>query len=220
MIDNCPDVQNPAQVDADGDCRGDACEPTAITIFDLQDASRPRHPPEGFPVFVDDVVVTAAYGRGVFVEEPDGGPFAGILVYTGSPTGLEPGDRVDVGGTYREYAGASEIASPTIVRLGSGASPPPQTVRPADVATGGAFAEVYEGVLIVVEDVTVTDPNPDAPADYGEFRVTGGLRVDDLVHAVRPDPAAGDAFARIAGVLHFSYGEFKLEPRSTADVAP
>ena len=31
------------------------------------------------------------------------------------------------------------------------------------IATGGADAEAYESVLVRVENVDVTDPNPDAP---------------------------------------------------------
>ena len=46
VIDNCPDVQNPAQVDADG--RPRRLRADGDHDLDLQDASRPRHPPEGF----------------------------------------------------------------------------------------------------------------------------------------------------------------------------
>ncbi|MBI5488097.1 MAG: hypothetical protein HY905_12260 [Deltaproteobacteria bacterium] len=220
VIDNCPRVQNPSQADADGDGTGDACERTALTIYDVQDAARPLHPAEGSTVFFEDVVVTAVFADGAFVQEPGGGPYGGILVYAGSAPAVAVGDRVDVSGTYEEYAGESEISSPVLTRRGAGTPAVPEVVLPADVATGGSLAESYEGVLVVVESVAVTDANPDAPADYNEFEVDGALRVDDAFYRILPDPVPGNTFSRLAGVLRFTHADFKLEPRGAGDVVP
>ena len=67
--------------------------------------------------------------------------------------------------------------------------------------------------------VTVTSSNPDAPGDYGEFLVTGGLRVadtlyDDLVHG----PAVGTSYTSLTGILTFTFGNHKLAPRDAADL--
>jgi hypothetical protein len=217
-VDNCPRVPNPGQEDADGNGVGDVCEVTALTIYDVRDLTRPLHPTEGSAVTVDGVVVTAVYSRGAFVQEPGGGPFSGILVYLGSLPTVAVGDIVDVSGTYEEYSGDSEISSPTITVTGSGTPLAPEVVVPADVATGGPMGEGYEGVLVSIEGVAVTNANPDAPAEYNEFAVTAGLRVDDMIYLIAPDPVVGDTFTRITGVLHFTYGDFKLEPRDAADV--
>ena len=52
----------------------------------------------------------------------------------------------------------------------------------------------------------------------GEFEVTGGLRVDDDLFAVTPDPILGDSFSSITGVLNYGFENRKLLPRSAADV--
>ena len=147
VIDNCPDVQNPAQVDADGR--------PATPASRRRSRSRPAGrlaaaaPLPRASGLVDDVVVTAAYGRGVFVEEPDGGPSPA----SSFTPGLRPASARRPGRRRRHLPGICrrpEIACPrSCARFRRLAAP--------DRATGGrrhgrAFAEVYEGVLIAVED--------------------------------------------------------------------
>ena len=217
--DNCVGVPNTDQADTDGDGTGDACELAPITIYDIQDLARPRHPLEGSAVEVHGVNVTALWPtNGCFVQEPGGGPYSGILAYADGDCGVAIGDVVDVTGTYTEYSGESEINDAVVTRVSAGTALLPDTVSSADVSTTGAMAEPYEGVLVRIEAVTVTNANPDAPSDYNEFSVTGNLRVDDAFYRILPDPVVGDAFLRITGILRYTYSNTKLEPRSAADV--
>jgi hypothetical protein len=74
-------------------------------------------------------------------------------------------------------------------------------------------------VVIRVENVEVTNANPDGPDnDYGEFEVGGSLRVDDRLHEVTPDPVDGDTFDALVGPLYFSFNNSKLLPRDENDV--
>ena len=109
----------------------------------------------------------------------------------------------------------------TIEISGNGPAPAPTVINdPASIATGGAMAENYEGCLVQVDMVTVTDENPDAPDDFGEFAVTGDLRIDDLFFTMMDwiDPAMGTPYASITGLLNYSFSNFKLEPRDLGDL--
>ncbi|MBN1946623.1 MAG: hypothetical protein JW797_13195, partial [Bradymonadales bacterium] len=94
----------------------------------------------------------------------------------------------------------------------------PETVNAADVATDGSLAEAYEGVLVQVVDVSITEIRDEG--QYGVFEITGGLLVDDTLYYYTDtyNLVVGNEFDRIAGVLDYSYGERKLYPRSAADL--
>ncbi len=197
-------------------------------IYDIQQGMVP----EGQVVKLEGVVASsgltwsADVDASFFVQEPDGGAFSGIQVFVADTTGLsvEPGDELTIVGTYDEFFDMSQIEvadAAGITVLGSGPAPAPELIAdPASVATGGAMAEDYEGVLVRVEDVEVIDANPDAPMEFGEFAVTGDLRVDDLFFALADwtKPALGTMYSSISGVLVYSFSNFKLEPRDNADL--
>lgn len=243
--DNCPVDYNPLQEDAEPDGKGDACDACpndanpgdmlcpgiATTIYAVQDVNHVDHPDEGTRVQVD-CIITALSARMAWCQDAGGGHYSGIAVYAGSTPVLDDGftpvslgDRVTLHGDYHESYGVSELTNPTFVFQSSGTVPPPELVTPAAVATGGSLAEAYEGVFIRVQNVTVTDDNPDDPNDYDEFEVTGGLRIDDLVvdgggtgGQLDNTFSVGTAFVDIAGVHHYSYNDFKLLPRRVSDL--
>jgi DNA/RNA endonuclease YhcR with UshA esterase domain len=201
--------------------------PTDATIPDIQQGMFE----EGTFVTVTDVIASSGLtwsdgtDASFFVQDPAGGPFSGIQVFVADTTGLTvaPGDQMTLTGTYTEYNDMSQIAlgdASAIMVGSSGPAPTPAVVDPAMIATGGAMSEDYEGVLVSVENVMVTDENPDAPMEYGEFVVTGGLRVDDEFFAMADwtKPAVGQSYASITGPLVYGFDNFKLEPRDAADL--
>ena len=102
---------------------------------------------------------------------------------------------------------------------GADTVPDPIPVDACDVATGGADAERYESMLLVVSDVSVTNANPDDPSDYDEFEVAGCLRVDDFLYDALDQPVEGTDYTSITGVLNYSFSNFKLAPRDAEDLA-
>lgn len=197
-----------------------------VSIYAIQDTSDPSHPSVDSTVTVNNVIVTANSRSFLFVQEPDGGPFSGIFVEEGDLdiSSLTPGTRVDIVGTYTENAGAfgieglSTINATSITQIASDNPPEPQPVAITDI-DDEAGAEPFEGVLIRVVDLQVTDANPDGPdEDFGEFVVNDAMRVDDLLFAIDPDPVAGATMDSISGILNFSFTNFKILPRSAADV--
>ncbi|MBN2357830.1 MAG: thrombospondin type 3 repeat-containing protein [Deltaproteobacteria bacterium] len=239
-VDNCPGVPNPApQSDRDNDGHGDPCDPCPdvanpgnagcpTTIHDIQDIASASHPDVGSRVAFE-CAVTAVGLKGIWCQERSGGAWSGIYVYanatptandgTATPRTPVRGDDLRIDGVYSEYFDMTEIESPTLTWLRSGAVLAPAVVDAADVANGGSLAEQYEGVLIRVNDVTVTVQNADAPGDYDEFAVTGGLRVDDLIYQELDNTfAVGTSFSALVGPLHYSFSNFKILPRDANDV--
>ena len=192
-------------------------------IYDLQDPQCPDHVSwsvgqSAVSVVLKNVVVSAVFGDTLFVQEEGGGAYSGISVYThGMPTqDLVPGDRVTITGGYSEFYEVSQVYLEDWDVTSSGEAPGAWTApHPAHIAKGDV-AEMLEGVLVRVVDIETTHTQPDCPHDYGEFEVTGGLRIDDMGHHWQA--RLGDDFSSITGPLHYSFGNYKVEPRNEDDI--
>jgi hypothetical protein len=90
------------------------------------------------------------------------------------------------------------------------------------------MSESFESVLVKVTSVEITDVNPDAPSNFGEWVIddgTGPLRVDDrgsytfsTTDDTSPDfLPLGTTIESLTGVLDFSFSNFKLQPRDNND---
>ena len=233
--DNCPWLANADQADMDGDGKGDGCDPCpeeynpgdvgcTFSLSDIRDPSSALHPGEGSDVRVEGVIVTGIRsGSGLYVQEPDADMYGGIFIYDGgtySSGAVNVGDVITVSGVYSEYYGLSQIGGPEITVTGTGESVEPIVVETTcDVGTDGPLAEPLEGMVVSVSDVAVTNSNPDAPSDYGEFELDECLRVDDqLSEVLVPQPPEGTTYSTLTGVLTYTYGHAKLEPRGLEDV--
>jgi len=151
---------------------------------------------------------------GYFVGTTDGGANNGIqLVVPASVSAdLELGDVVDIEGETMEYYCRSQLKASKVTTTGT-ADVPAATVLTAAIAADAAVMETYEGTLVSVENVTVTEVN-----QYDEFAVTGDIWVGD-VYTTNYQANIGDELTTITGVLDFSYGKYKILPRDAADVA-
>src|SRR5690606_36563744 len=100
---------------------------------------------------------------------------------------------------------------------GTDTVPEPIVGAPPDLVDA-ATAEPYEGVLVRVEGVTVAT----AADNFGEWTVGAGPPVDDLFFAMGdwPKPNPGDTFTSITAPLHYSFENYKLVPRTAADLVP
>jgi cytosine/adenosine deaminase-related metal-dependent hydrolase len=245
-MDNCPEAANPDQADKDMDGHGDVCDscaepnpgtpicpPPAIAIKTIRDPMDPKHPAQGTLVTIAEAYVTAVRpaagtSRGFYVQDTTLTPYSGIFIFTGSTTPtVKIGNKVRITGSYTEFNGLSEVGTPIVTILDAGTMLPfdPITVaNPSGLATGGAEAEGYESMLVRVDGVAIVNQNPDAPNDYDEFAVTGNLRIDDQITDAVKDMGlnnacpVGASFTSIVGVHGFSFANFKLMPRSKADV--
>ncbi len=237
--DNCPDRRNTDQADDDADMRGNICDPCPNTANPIPaacpstvyDVKTGRIAVNADVSFVG-VVVTAVYRQGIWVQSDadtmGGAPSAdnsAIFIFTSSMPTVAVGDRVNASGKVTDYFGMKQITMVTVTRTASGVVlPAPVVVTDAEITTGGSRAAALEGVLVRIENVTVSAINPPAGAGErdptNEFVIGATLRVDDFLFLAAPFPAVGATFTSITGVLSFRNGSSKLLPRTAADLVP
>ncbi len=133
--------------------------------------------------------------------------------------GLKEGDVINVQGDYVEFYCNSELKAKAITVTDNTSEPKPLDVTPGDFDN----PEKLEGVLVRLKNVTVTNANPDAPKDYGNFQVANKVLVGNLfrvsyMNKGTSQRAVGDVFDSLVGVVNYAYGQYVLEPRSDADL--
>ncbi len=192
-----------------------------LTCAEVQGAAG-SSPYEGQVVTVTGVVTvggTELYSSdGIYavLSDPDGGPWSGLALYGDSVESLVRGDSIAITGTVQEYYGMTEIGFPTSIEiLGTGAAlPAPAAVPTTDITEAGG-AEQWEGVLVEITDAIVM-----SVGSYGQYEVddgSGACLVDDMGD-YSYNPTVGDTLYRAAGVVWYSFSEWKLEPRDDDDL--
>ena len=201
---------------------------SATTVYDIQyteeagDGTYPS-PLVDTEVTVTGIVAAANYGGDgkFFLTDPEGGAWSGIFVYD-FEVGPALGDEVEVTGTVVEYYGLSEISYCTITILSSGNTVPAPIQISALNLVIPAQAEQYEGCLVQIDGLEVTEGQD----DHGQWYVedaTGECQVDDgFFYLDEVEPAIvivpGTTYARIIGCVDYSYDEYAIHPRTPEDL--
>jgi len=179
-------------------------------------------------------IVTASTGifhpGKTFIEDQKGGAYSGILIWDSTATlYANEGDKVRVTGEVFEDDGMTEILIDSYEIISTG-NPLPEIemVLTGDIssdAQNAALAEIYEGVLVRVNDVYISDNN----LGNGEWEVNNiegacdGLRGlcridDDAENLFYEVPSTGTPLSSITGIFVYSDNNFKLEPRYLSDI--
>jgi hypothetical protein len=218
-----------------GNGGGDGGGGGEVTIFDIQNESMPA----GTAVTVRGVVITAidTYGGrtgAIYVQEPEGGAFSGVVISLTDATGanFSVGDLVDVeNGLKDEFALSDDTTGRTITQIGTGSGfnitkvgdgtvPDPEVVLPWDLATDDDEAEKWEGVLVKFENVSaLTSPFGVTMTDdtLKEMRITGPFLVSSSLTELADTIMREDCFAEVVGIGDYFFN-YKLLPRSSADL--
>ncbi len=202
---------------------GPIVDGSVVTIYDVQQGRVPL----GTSVRIQDVVVSSPINvakGAVFVQDPMGGPHSGLYLFIAAEVAqsisLAPGDVVSVFGEYGEFYDSSQLSireTTDLEIVGQGQAPMPLVVPAEDLVVSSQAAEQYESVLVQVQDVAVTN----ADLDFGDWEVAGGTVVSNFFLDAQQTaivPTAGSTYASISGPLLFSFGAFKIAPRTLADV--
>ncbi|HWB76861.1 MAG TPA: hypothetical protein VG755_17965 [Nannocystaceae bacterium] len=157
-------------------------------------------------------------GRELFVQDPAGGPWSGLrVVANGFDLGelLDPGDAADLVGvvvTFEGFVALEVVRESDVVRTGTVGLPMATPVTLADLAPAAPTARQYEGVVVQIADVTVTDAHP----CIGELVLDHVVRVDDRFVPGDLDAfEAGAAVSSVYGVFVRASGSYELAPPAT-----
>ncbi len=198
-----------------------------VTIRDIQYTTDPSgdSPLVGQTVTFTGIVTATAsqyppYNGGFLVQDSSGS-WHGVYVYLNHMVvDVSVGDSVRVTGEVSEYYGLTEVtigSESDVTILASGRPvPQPAVVTTSQIANDSSVAEPYECVLVEVHDAVVTNDN----LGYGQWEVddgTGPAIVDDA-YPYSYSPSVGDTLIILRGVMTYSYGEYKLEPRGDNDI--
>lgn len=176
--------------------------------------------------------------HGYYVADPAGGNTNnGVYVVIGktAATAFAPGDVVDIVGDLLEYYCLTEININTtkggsMTKTGTANIPAPVVLDAALLANGGtgdkAAVEPYEGMIVTVQNVAVT-ANPAADTKNW-FEVGTGIGIaKDFTYAADTGgtapftgtaPAVGTQLTSITGALKYTYGKYRIAPRTDADL--
>lgn len=160
-------------------------------------------------------IVTATYGNDFYIQNGEG-IRSGIYIYSSS---IFPvlGDSVIVTGEVSEYNNLTEFAFPDEVFILTSNNPIPE---PITINTGDLANEDYEGVLVKVNNVTVTYATFNFD-DYGAWRVndgTGECIIHNTEEGFEYPATLAEQIGAISGICNYNYGEWKIDLRMEDDV--
>ncbi len=240
----------------DSDCWANAALevcPAAVTtsIAAIQDPNHPEHitildGESRVRVRVQCVTVTSAvktdrWGTPTFFAQatfpPNDVRYQGIeMLVIGATPSVFVGDRINVVGFYSENAGASVIQVGKVEIAGGGdcGGEPVEVVTPAPRLTqdlvNPIYAEPYEGVLVQLAAVVVTDVNvesrPGVDPELDDFAVLELSAPTTLVSLIvdtrfaAQTPEEGQVFGYLTGQVTYSWGRFRVAPRAAIDYGP
>jgi len=214
--------------DTTGDPTGDTDDSSTgdqpgNTIYEVQDGTLAE---DDFVELID-VVVTGIALNGIFVQEPAGGEYSGVFVFSGMGgpdiSDAQVGDVIEISGVVDEYFDFTQVRIDDGTYVNNGAGDP-LVAEVVDIATLGDLVtgEPWESVLVRIEgDLSVTGINM-----FDEFTVVESgdeLLIDNYCYDVLASGefdglAVGSDFTAIQGPLNYSFDNFKIAPRASDDL--
>ena len=149
---------------------------------------------------------------GYFIQDGEG-PWNGIFVYDNTQA-PEIGDEVIIEGEVQEFYDVTELVNVSFFETVSQGNEVP---APSVVTTGElAASEAYEGCLVQIVNAVCVNPD----ADYGEAIFddgSGEVKTNDYMY-LPEDGWIQDEYYSITGCIHYTFEEYKIEPRYAEDI--
>jgi predicted extracellular nuclease len=194
--------------------------------------------PEGTVVTVTGTLtavdtLNAASTKKFYLQDKSASQYGGLYVFFGSTSlpadviASNIGKKFTVTGTYQEWFDQTQISNTTSVTMLADLADPiaPISVPVGDINNSGSLAEPYEGMLVSISDLVVTNSNPDAPSDdFGEMEVTENItsdiiRIDDdLYDGVEYVRTLSTPYSIITGIAVYTHSNRKVIPRDENDI--
>ncbi|MCK5051881.1 MAG: T9SS type A sorting domain-containing protein [Candidatus Cloacimonetes bacterium] len=182
---------------------------TPYTIYEIQYSTTGPSPHEGELVETSGIV-TAKFENYFFIQ--DGiGAWNGIVVYPLQE--VEVGDDITISGSVLEYNDKTEITDIINMTILGSADLPEPVILNADILSS---TEDYESVLAKIQNVIVSNED----LGYGEWEVEdqSGTCIIGGLGDYTYEPLLGEMIYNLTGVVDYTYGNFKLEPRDDDDI--
>ncbi len=167
-------------------------------------------------VTLENVVATSVSvsGKGFFVQDAGGGEYSGIYVYTDTTAvTVAVGDVLTITGEVDEYYDLTELKvtdAADVVKSGTA------SVTATTLSAEPSDWEPYEGVLVTISGGLSLTGDADS---YGVAATSwSSLFVDDLLYDYDGTYGSGDSFPTATGLIDYSFSQWKLLPRSAADL--
>jgi hypothetical protein len=211
---------------------GTGCRPLATSVVAAQTQTKPE------AADLTNVFITArddvGTSKGIWVADSlTAAANNGVYVYTGSTLGadLVVGATIKVQGTIDEFDVApagqqamgdtvTEVTGGTPMLVAAPGEPPTaMIVEPATLSDIGAPGEAYEGVLVQVNTVKVTQALMN-----GQFELTANdgakIIMDDEAFVLPAAPAVGTCYGSVTGVMHVQVTDDirTINPRGLTDL--
>jgi len=197
------DIQFTKEIGVGEDCYPSEFEGQNVEVTGVVTAVRPD---QDYPNF--------------FFQDPNKKEWAGIFIYIDKGySAPSVGDLVILKGDIAEYYGMTEmknISSTTI--LSSGNEIEPVKLNAALISGScSEWAEKYEGMLVRLVNVLVSQI-ADENGHWIVSDITGSVIIDSYLYVGDfPKPELGTHYTSITGIVHYTYGEYKLMPRNSND---
>tara|TARA_B100001093_G_scaffold482116_1_gene513452 strand:+ start:776 stop:2155 length:1380 start_codon:yes stop_codon:yes gene_type:complete len=182
-----------------------------VSIYDIQFTTNTNGMSnyDGSQVYTGGIV-SAVRDDSSFYLASGSGAWSGVYVYSFDYL-LSEGDSVVMDAEVAEYYDLTELKNISNVQVISSGNIP----NVNNCNTAAANSEEFEGCLVKVTNATCNNDNP----GFGEWIIndgSGDVSVDDLIYA---HTATLNTSYNVTGVTTFSYGAYKLLPRSSADIS-
>lgn len=216
-----PDVQTEAGPEQQPEAGPEAQSDTGSdspSMFTTVDTAR-QNAKDGDPVELDGVVVLGVRKQvgslnGFYVSDETSGPWHCIFVHTGTSLPIwNPGDRLNISGTFKVDAGLAELqdgATVTFVAAGAPLSEIGTTV--ADLT--GAISASYESCRIQILGVTGVSMD----TGVGIEQTGKQIPTNPLIFDGSTFITASTSYSQVRGFAGFSNGAPELLPQTDADI--
>lgn len=181
----------------------------------------------GLTVTLTGIVMTDSTETSSYYYIQDGdSPWHGIRVRD-SNNKPSKGDEITVTGEVEENSLITRITNVSGFQVNSTGNPmwAPYATTIDQINLGAPLEEAIESVFTKISDLTVTNPFPDDPGNFGEFTVddgTGDIRIDDYFSQFNGNLDSSftlnTTIDSLYGFGYFSYNFPKLLPRGDYDL--
>ena len=158
-------------------------------------------------VIIPKLVVTSqpvTEGYGFYVQDPGGGPWSGLFVYTDQEVAdVQVGDQLTVSGEAAEYYGATQLVAESWYRTDD------DWVERSWLDGAQEDWQPWDGVLLKAYDVEILAETEDG------YETDLGLLIDDAFFA--PALEVGDV-TDLAGIVRYAWSSWRLAPRDEDDL--